>query len=80
MRSSILFRFISISFFFVFMVFNTNIKAQETLKNKVLMAVFAHPDDERRISPIMAKYIREGAKVHLIIATDGRYGLTITLI
>ena len=43
-------------------------------RGKVIMAVFAHPDDELSIGPVMAKYAREGAKVQLITVTDGRYG------
>ena len=39
-----------------------------------LLAVFAHPDDESTVAPILAKYVREGAEVHLAVATDGRYG------
>ena len=39
-----------------------------------ILAVFAHPDDESTVAPILAKYVREGAKVHLVIVTDGRYG------
>lgn len=45
------------------------------VKDKTLLAVFAHPDDESTVGPILAKYVREGAKVHLIIATDGRLGV-----
>lgn len=41
---------------------------------KVIMAVFAHPDDELSIGPLMAKYAREGARVQLVTVTDGRYG------
>lgn len=43
-------------------------------KGKTIMAVFAHPDDEIYIGPLMAKYAREGAKVQLVTVTDGRYG------
>ncbi len=43
-------------------------------RDKVIMAVFAHPDDEISVGPILTKYAREGAKVYLITATDGRYG------
>ena len=39
------------------------------------MAVFAHADDETTISPLLVKYKREGAEVHLIVATDGRQGV-----
>ena len=44
-------------------------------KGKVVMAVFAHPDDESTVGPILSRYVREGAKVHLIICTDGRLGV-----
>lgn len=45
------------------------------LKGKVMMAIFAHPDDESTIAPILARYVREGVKVYLLIATDGRLGV-----
>jgi LmbE family N-acetylglucosaminyl deacetylase len=41
---------------------------------RTLVAVFAHPDDEGSASPILARYAREGAQVHVIIATDGAAG------
>jgi LmbE family N-acetylglucosaminyl deacetylase len=41
---------------------------------KTLVAVFAHPDDEGTVSPILARYAREGVQVYLIIATDGAAG------
>jgi LmbE family N-acetylglucosaminyl deacetylase len=41
---------------------------------KTLVAVIAHPDDEGAAAPILARYAREGAQVHLIIATDGAAG------
>lgn len=43
-------------------------------KGKVVMAVFAHPDDELYAGPILSRYAREGAKVQLVVVTDGRYG------
>lgn len=39
------------------------------------MAVFAHPDDESTVAPILARYAREGASINIVIATDGRYGI-----
>jgi LmbE family N-acetylglucosaminyl deacetylase len=42
---------------------------------KSVMAVFAHADDETTVSPVLAKFVREGVAVHLIIATDGRHGV-----
>jgi LmbE family N-acetylglucosaminyl deacetylase len=40
-----------------------------------LLAVFAHPDDEQVVSPMLARYAREGVRVQLAIATDGRKGV-----
>ena len=41
---------------------------------RTLVAVFAHPDDETLVAPALARYAREGVRVFLIIATDGRRG------
>lgn len=43
-------------------------------KNKVMLAVFAHPDDEGAIAQLLTKYSKT-YKVYIIIATDGRYGI-----
>jgi hypothetical protein len=40
-----------------------------------LVAVFAHPDDERIVGPLLARYAREGHDMYLVIATDGRKGV-----
>jgi|AP95_1055475.scaffolds.fasta_scaffold21054_2 LmbE family N-acetylglucosaminyl deacetylase len=48
--------------------------AQNTNSGKTLLAVFAHPDDEGTIAPLMVKYVEQGVKVHLVVCTDGRYG------
>ena len=49
------------------------LEAQQTRRS--LVAVFAHPDDERIVGPLLARYAREGHDVHLVIATDGRLGV-----
>src|SRR3954467_6571302 len=41
-----------------------------------ILAVFAHPDDERVIGPLLSKLAREGRETHLVIATDGAKGVT----
>lgn len=48
--------------------------AKEVYQKKI-MAVFAHPDDESTVGPILARYAREGVMVYLVIATDGRLGV-----
>jgi LmbE family N-acetylglucosaminyl deacetylase len=40
------------------------------------VAVVAHPDDETIVSPALARYAREGARVYVVIATDGRKGVS----
>src|SRR5688572_23768152 len=42
----------------------------------VLLAIFAHPDDEASVSAVLAKYAAAGVQVHLAIATDGRLGVS----
>ena len=42
---------------------------------RVLLAVFAHPDDETVAGPILARYARQGVQVYLAIATRGEKGV-----
>jgi LmbE family N-acetylglucosaminyl deacetylase len=44
--------------------------------SRVLLAAFAHPDDERVVGPLLSRLSREGWEVHLLIATDGSKGIT----
>jgi LmbE family N-acetylglucosaminyl deacetylase len=39
-----------------------------------MLAVFAHPDDETFVGPLLAHYARQGVRVHLAIVTDGEKG------
>jgi len=41
-----------------------------------LVAVFAHPDDETIVAPALAHAARNGATVYVVIATDGRRGVS----
>jgi len=40
-----------------------------------ILAVFAHPDDERVIGPLLSRLAREGRETWLVIATDGSKGV-----
>lgn len=40
-----------------------------------LLAIFAHPDDELYISPILSRYAREGVTCRVAVVTDGRFGI-----
>jgi LmbE family N-acetylglucosaminyl deacetylase len=42
----------------------------------VVMAIFAHPDDETLVGPILNQYASRGKEVILVTATDGRLGFT----
>ncbi len=44
-------------------------------KGHVLLAIFAHPDDESTVGPVLSKFAAEGATVYLAVATDGRLGV-----
>jgi LmbE family N-acetylglucosaminyl deacetylase len=43
--------------------------------SRPIVAIFAHPDDERVIGPLLSKLAREGHETHLVIATDGSKGV-----
>ena len=66
---------ISTTFFFLILSFTyVPIMAQTSHSGKTIMAIFAHPDDEMTVAPILSKYVDEGVKVYLVICTDGRLG------
>jgi LmbE family N-acetylglucosaminyl deacetylase len=50
------------------------LSAQAQVRRPIL-AVFAHPDDERIIGPLLSRLAREGRETHLVIATDGSKGV-----
>lgn len=49
-------------------------------QGKVIVGIFAHPDDENMIGRVLAKYARTGNQVYVIIATDGDNGTRVTKI
>jgi len=53
-----------------------NCSSSVTKQEKVILAIFAHPDDESTVGPVLAKYAAEGVSVYLAVATDGRLGVT----
>jgi LmbE family N-acetylglucosaminyl deacetylase len=44
-------------------------------QSRPVMAVFAHPDDERVVAPLLHRVAHAGREVHLVIATDGAKGV-----
>jgi len=63
--------FLPLILFFAGMLFSCS---PET-RDKTILVVFAHPDDETTIGPVMNKYSEEN-EVYLLLATDGSYGVT----
>jgi LmbE family N-acetylglucosaminyl deacetylase len=59
--------------FFIALFFCGRLSAQQ---HKTILAIFAHPDDEVTMAPVLAKYASAGAEVYLAIATDGRLGVS----
>ena len=53
----------------------SEIKANNNASPKTVMAVFAHPDDEIDVSPLLTKLASQGHKVYLTIATNGNMGI-----
>jgi LmbE family N-acetylglucosaminyl deacetylase len=49
-------------------------------KQKTILAIFPHPDDETAVGEVLLKYRKLGYKVQLIIATDGKDGTRVTKI
>jgi len=64
----------AIRYFLCFFFFSLASFIASAQKGKTILAVFAHPDDEGTVSPVLAKYAAEGAQVYIAVATDGRYG------
>ena len=46
----------------------------ENHKKRCILAVFAHPDDETSVGPLLAKYAGEGHEVYLVSLTSGERG------
>jgi LmbE family N-acetylglucosaminyl deacetylase len=62
----------------IYLLFGSILFAQQapTPQPRVLLAVFAHPDDEVFAGPTLTRYAREGVYVYLAIATKGEKGAT----
>jgi LmbE family N-acetylglucosaminyl deacetylase len=43
-------------------------------RTRTLLAVFAHPDDETLVAPLLSAYARRGVHVQLALVTDGEKG------
>jgi LmbE family N-acetylglucosaminyl deacetylase len=55
-------------------------KEPPQIKQKTLLAIFPHPDDESAIAEVLVKYAALGYKVQLMITTDGKNGTRVTKI
>ena len=53
----------------LFSSFNLN----KSNRQKTVLVVLAHPDDEMSVAEVLVQFSKKGQKVVLIIATDGKY-------
>ena len=62
--------------FFISLLLITALQQDKESSKKVIMAIFAHPDDEAvtNVSSLLARYAREGHTVYLVIATKDELG------
>ncbi len=44
--------------------------------SRTILAIFAHPDDDATVGPLLAHYAKLGVRVHLAIVTSGQQGVT----
>jgi LmbE family N-acetylglucosaminyl deacetylase len=51
-------------------------RSAQAQSRRPIIAIFAHPDDERVVGPLLSRLAREGRETHLVIATDGSQGVT----
>jgi N-acetylglucosamine malate deacetylase 2 len=58
----------------VFSLTATSFNFRDEQKGRVILIVFAHPDDEAAIGQLLVKYSKTD-KIYLIIPTDGRLGI-----
>lgn len=50
-------------------------KKSQSHSPKIIIAVFAHADDETNIAPLLSNYARKGYLVYLVVATNGNKGI-----
>jgi LmbE family N-acetylglucosaminyl deacetylase len=48
----------------------------EPAPSRTILAIFAHPDDDATVGPLLAHYAKQGVRVHLAIVTSGQQGVT----
>jgi LmbE family N-acetylglucosaminyl deacetylase len=66
---------ISINIFVAVALAAVNPLSAQAQRSRPIVAIFAHPDDERVIGPLLSRLAREGRETHLVIATDGGKGV-----
>ncbi|MEO6347997.1 MAG: PIG-L family deacetylase [Aquaticitalea sp.] len=71
---------ISVCGLFCIAFFLFSFKEPPQTKQKTILVIFPHPDDETAIAEVLVKYAALGYKVQLMIATDGKNGTRVTTI
>ena len=60
--------------FFVLVMFGAISIRAVPPETRTVLAIFAHPDDDITIGPLLAHYAKNGAQVYLAVATSGDQG------
>src|SRR5690348_15357375 len=63
-----------------FLLFICLVQIAAAQAKKTILFIGAHPDDETAIGEVLVKYAKEGHKVIVMIATDGKDGTRVTKI
>jgi LmbE family N-acetylglucosaminyl deacetylase len=66
--------------FAVLLLWSNLVPSADALSKDVLVGIFAHPDDETTIAPLLAHYSNQGAEVYVICVTSGQQGTAYTSI
>ncbi|MCF6284945.1 MAG: PIG-L family deacetylase [Candidatus Hydrogenedentes bacterium] len=70
----------SITFLAALLLWSSLLPTADALSKDVLVAIFAHPDDETTVAPLLAHYGNQGAEVYVICVTSGQQGTAFTSI
>ncbi|MEO6613637.1 MAG: PIG-L family deacetylase [Chitinophagaceae bacterium] len=67
-----------IGLYILIVLLTTSFIRNVPLKEKTILVIVAHPDDENMGGPVYAKYARLNYRVQFMIATDGKFGTRVT--
>jgi LmbE family N-acetylglucosaminyl deacetylase len=70
--------YMKVSFLLSIILVTTSFQNNIQPKEKTILVIVAHPDDENMGGAVFAKYARLNYRVKVVIATDGKEGTRVT--